>query len=73
MTCIDRDKEEKVMVKEVRTSIKKRWYSYKSIDGEAKGFNLAENETELARNVGYLPEELEIEEAEWDGEEFVVK
>lgn len=52
-------------------AVKKRWWSWKAKDNSAHGFNFAENERELARNVGYLVEELIIRPARWDGEKFM--
>jgi hypothetical protein len=58
MTCTDPGKE-------------KRWFSYKG--KKVRGFNLAVDEKDVARNVGLPREELKIKPAEWDGKRFIVK
>lgn len=56
----------------IQPAVKKRWFSFKA-KGKAQGFTLAENEDEVARNVGIPRERLKIEPAVWNGKRFVVK
>lgn len=48
----------------------KHWYSFRSKDGNIRGYCPAKNKQEVAWFAGYPIAGLHIERVEWSGEEF---
>jgi len=49
----------------------KHWYSFKSKDGNIRGYALEKGKQQVARFAEYPISELHIEKVVWNGEEFV--